>query len=128
DAATQKYGLAFPSGVVSHTGAAGLVLGGGFGWLTRLHGLSCDNVEGFTVVTADGSVVHADATENAELFWALRGGGGNFGWVTECEVKLHPVTSVVWAEGLCVGDDITGVLRRWRDFMPEAPDRLKWSV
>ena len=128
DAATQKYGLAFPSGVVSHTGAAGLVLGGGFGWLTRLHGLSCDNVEGFTVVTADGSVVHADATENTELFWALRGGGGNFGVVTEFEVKLHPITTVVLAEGLCVGDDISGVLRRWRDFMPEAPDRLKWSV
>ena len=128
DAATQKYGLAFPSGVVSHTGAGGLVLGGGFGWLTRLHGLSCDNVEGFTVVTADGSVVHANANENAELFWALRGGGGNFGVVTEFEVKLHPVTSVVLAEGLCVGDDIFGVLRRWRDFMPDAPDRLKWSV
>jgi hypothetical protein len=128
DVATQKDGLVFPSGVVSHTGASGLVLGGGFGWLTRLHGLSCDNVEGFTVVTADGSVVRANATENAELFWALRGGGGNFGVVTEFEVKLHSVTSVVLGEGFCLGDDIAGILRRWRDFMPEAPDRLKWNL
>jgi predicted regulator of Ras-like GTPase activity (Roadblock/LC7/MglB family) len=128
DAATQKHGLVFPSGVVSHTGASGLVLGGGFGWLTRLHGLSCDNVEGFTVVTADGSVVRANAAENAELFWALRGGGGNFGVVTEFEVKLHPVTSVVLGGGFCLGDDIAGILRRWRDFMPEAPDRLKWNL
>src|ERR1700674_517415 len=128
DVATQKDGLVFPSGVVSHTGASGLILGGGFGWLTRLHGLSCDNVEGFTVVTADGSIVHANAKENTELFWALRGGGGNFGVVTEFEVKLHPVTSVVLGEGLCLGDDICGVLRHWRDFMPDAPDRLKWNL
>jgi len=128
DVATQKHGLVFPSGVVSHTGASGLVLGGGFGWLTRLHGLSCDNVEGFTVVTANGSVVRANAAENAELFWALRGGGGNFGVVTEFEVKLHPVTSVLLGGGFCFGDDSFDVLRRWRDFMPEAPDRLKWSL
>jgi hypothetical protein len=128
DAATQEHGLVFPSGVVSHTGAAGLVLGGGFGWLTRLHGLSCDNVEGFTLVTADGSLVHSSAKENAGLFWALRGGGGNFGIVTEFEVKLHPLSSVVIAQGLCVGDDISGIVRHWRDFMPEAPDQLKWSV
>ena len=91
DTATQKVGLAFPSGVVSHTGAAGLVLGGGTGWLNRLHGLSCDNVTGFTLVVADGSIVHANAKENPDLFWALRGGGGNFGVVTEFEVNLHPV-------------------------------------
>jgi FAD/FMN-containing dehydrogenase len=70
DDATQQHGLVFPSGVVSHTGAAGLVLGGGFGWLTRLHGLSCDNVEGFTLVAADGTLVRANSTENADLFWA----------------------------------------------------------
>jgi hypothetical protein len=128
DVVTQRDGFAFPSGVVSHTGASGLVLGGGFGWLTRLHGLSCDNVEGFTMVNADASVVHANAKENAELFWALRGGGGNFGVVTEFEVKLHPVTSVLLGEGICLGDNISGVLRRWRDFMPEAPDRLKWNL
>src|SRR5713101_7111944 len=94
DTATQKKGLAFPAGVVSHTGASGLILGGGFGWLTRLHGLSSDNVQGFTMVTADGSVVHADSKENPDLYWALRGGGGNFGVVTEFEVKLYPVSSV----------------------------------
>src|ERR1700690_2645461 len=78
DAATQQHGLAFPAGVVSHTGASGLVLGGGFGWLTRLHGLSCDNVEGFTLITAGGSLLHANSREHPDLFWALRGGGGNF--------------------------------------------------
>ena len=128
DVATQNHGLVFPSGVVSHTGAAGLVLGGGFGWLTRLHGLSCDNVEGFSLVTADGSIVHANVKENAELFWALRGGGGNFGVVTEFEVKLHPVTSLVLGEALCLGDDIPSVLWHWRNFMPEAPDKLKWNL
>jgi len=128
DGVTQEYGLAFPAGVVSHTGAAGLVLGGGFGWLTRLHGLSCDNVEGFTVVTPDGSVVRANATENGDLFWALRGGGGNFGVVTEFEVKLHPVSAAVIGEGFCLGDNIAGLLRRWRDFMPESPDNLRWSI
>jgi FAD binding domain/Berberine and berberine like len=128
DCATQEYGLAFAAGVVSHTGASGLVLGGGFGWLTRLHGLSCDNVEGFTLVTADGTLVRANAQENADLFWALRGGGGNFGIVTEFEVKLHPVTSVLLGAGLCAGDDVTRIVQRWREFMPEAPNQLKWSV
>jgi hypothetical protein len=128
DTVTQKAGLVFPSGVVSHTGASGLILGGGFGWLTRVFGLSCDNVEGFTIVTADGSIARADAKENADLFWALRGGGGNFGVVTEFEVRLHPLTSVLLAEGLCLGDHIHRLLRRWRDFMPEAPDKLKWNL
>ena len=128
DTATQKVGLAFPAGVVSHTGAAGLILGGGTGWLNRLHGLSCDNVEGFTVVIADGSVLHANANENSDLFWALRGGGGNFGVVAEFEVKLHAVTSVLFGAGFCAGDDIAGILRQWRDFMPEAPDNLRWGI
>src|SRR5947199_2592928 len=128
DVATQKYGLVFPAGVVSHTGASGLILGGGFGWLTRRFGLSCDNVEGLTLVTADGSVVHASSRDNADLFWALRGGGGNFGVVTEFEVKLHPLKSVVLGEGLCLGDDILRLLRHWRDFMPQAPDDLKWNL
>jgi FAD binding domain/Berberine and berberine like len=128
DAATQPYGLAFPAGVVSHTGASGLVLGGGFGWLTRYGGLSCDNVEGFTLVTADSSIVQADERENPDLYWALRGGGGNFGVVTEFRVKLHPVTSVMLVQGLCVQDEITRLLRSWREFMPEAPERLKWNL
>lgn len=128
DTATQKAGLAFPSGVVSHTGAAGLVLGGGTGWLNRLHGLSCDNVEGFTLVLADGTLVHTSAGENADLFWAQRGGGGNFGVVTEFEVRLHPVTSVLFGAGFCAGDDIADILRRWRDLMPEAPDNLRWGI
>jgi hypothetical protein len=127
DRATQAVGLAFPSGVVSHTGAGGLVLGGGTGWLNRLHGLSCDNVRGFTVVVADGSVVRANASENADLFWALRGGGGNFGVVTEFEVALHPVSSVLFGRGICVEDDVLGLLRHWREFMPEAPDNLRWG-
>src|SRR6202007_790255 len=128
DSATQPAGLAFPSGVVSHTGAAGLVLGGGTGWLNRLHSLSCDNVEGFTLVLADGSVTRANAKENPDLFWALRGGGGNFGVVIEFEVNLHPVRSVLFGAGLCASDDIPRILQRGRDFMPEAPDNLRWGV
>jgi hypothetical protein len=128
DTATQQAGLVFPSGVVSHTGAAGLVLGGGTGWLTRRFGLSCDNVEAFTLVVADGSILRADAANNADLFWALRGGGGNFGVVTEFEVKLHPLRSVVLAEGLCPEQDIRKLLEFWRDFMAEAPLDLKWNI
>jgi len=128
DTATQKAGLVFPAGVVSHTGASGLILGGGTGWLTRRFGLSCDNVEGFSLVTADGSAVRANATENADLFWALRGGGGNFGVVTEFEVKLHPLTAVVLAQGLSGESEIRRLLELWRDFMAEAPLDLKWNV
>ena len=128
DTATQKVGLAFPAGVVSHTGAAGLVLGGGTGWLNRLHGLSCDNVTGFAVVVADGSVVRANHKENSDLFWALRGGGGNFGVVTEFEVNLHPVSSVLFGAAMCFGDDIAAIVQHWRDFMPLAPDNLRWGI
>jgi FAD binding domain/Berberine and berberine like len=128
DTATQKAGLVFPSGVVSHTGASGLILGGGTGWLTRRFGLSCDNVESFTLVTADGSLVHANSKENPDLFWALRGGGGNFGVVTEFELKLHPLTSVVLAEGLTTEARIRQLLECWRDFMAEAPHDLKWNI
>ena len=128
DAVTQAQGLAFPAGVVSHTGASGLILGGGFGWLTRLCGLSCDNITGFRLVTADGSVVHADAKENADLFWALRGGGGNFGVVTKFEATLHPVSSVLLGTAFCGEADIALMLRRWREFMPDAPENLKWNI
>ena len=128
DTATQKAGLVFPSGVVSHTGAGGLILGGGTGWLTRRFGLSCDNVVGFTLVTADGSVVGTTANDNPDLFWALRGGGGNFGVVTEFEVKLHPLTAVVLAEGLTPEQDIRRLLEFWRGSMAEAPMDLKWNI
>ena len=128
DIETQKAGLVFPSGVVSHTGAAGLVLGGGTGWLTRRFGLSCDNVEGFTLVTADSSIVRANSRENQDLFWALRGGGGNFGVVTEFEVKLHPLTSVALAEGLTPESGFRPLLECWQQMMPEAPFDLKWNI
>ena len=128
DTATQKAGLVFPSGVVSHTGASGLVLGGGTGWLTRRFGLSCDNVSGLTLIIADGSRVRANGRENNDLFWALRGGGGNFGVVTEFEVKLHPLTSVVLAEALCPEQKIRSLLQLWRDFMVDAPFDLKWNI
>jgi len=128
DVATQKARLVFPSGVVSHTGASGLILGGGTGWLTRRLGLSCDNVEQFTLVTADSSVVRASAKENPDLFWALRGGGGNFGVVTEFHVNLHPLTGVVLAEGLTPEAEIRALLARWKDMMAEAPLDLKWNI
>jgi hypothetical protein len=128
DNATQQVGLVFPSGVVSHTGASGLVLGGGTGWLARRFGLSCDNVEGFTLVTADGSVVRCNSRENPDLFWALRGGGGNFGVVTEFKIRLHPLTSVTLAQGLSCEADIRRVLEFWRDFMADAPIDLKWNI
>ncbi|HKC69995.1 MAG TPA: FAD-dependent oxidoreductase, partial [Terriglobales bacterium] len=128
DSATQKAGLVFPSGVVSHTGASGLILGGGTGWLTRRFGLSCDNVEGFTMVAADGSLVHCSESENLDLFWALRGGGGNFGVVTEFELRLHPLTSVVLGEGLAPEREIHRVLQFWREFMADAPFDLKWNI
>jgi hypothetical protein len=128
DTATQKAGLVFPSGVVSHTGASGLILGGGTGWLTRKFGLSCDNVDAFTLVTADGGIVRADSRDNADLFWALRGGGGNFGVVTEFKLKLHPLCAVTLVELVTPEPHIRRLLEFWRDFMSTAPFDLKWNI
>ena len=122
DRATQPFGLATTAGNVSHTGVGGLTLGGGMGWLARQHGLSCDNVVSFTVVSADGDVVRASADEHPDLFWGLRGGGGNFGIAVEFEFRLHPVgTRTLVAELSFSLDRAAGALRGWRDLAEEVP-------
>ncbi len=122
DQASQQHGLATTAGNVSHTGVGGLTLGGGMGWLARQAGLACDNVEAFTVVTADGEILRATATENPDLYWGLRGGGGNFGVVTEFEFRLHPVAGdALIVELRFDADDADEPMRRWRDLLPDAP-------
>jgi len=125
DSATQQHGLATPGGMISHTGVAGLTLGGGMGWLSRKHGLSIDNLTGAEVVLADGSVVWADEADNADLFWALRGGGGNFGVVTTFEFALHPVGPMVQF-GLFFWEAERGAdaLRSVRDVVATLPREL----
>jgi FAD/FMN-containing dehydrogenase len=130
DRATQAHGLATPLGINSTTGVAGLTLGGGFGWLTRRHGMTIDNLLGATVVTADAAVHAVSATAQPELFWALRGGGGNFGVVTSFEFRLHPVGPEVHA-GLVVYPlaQARQVLHAWRAFTATMPDELSvWAV
>jgi FAD/FMN-containing dehydrogenase len=123
DQASQAFGLATTAGNVSHTGVGGLTLGGGMGWLARQHGLTCDNVMSCTVVTADGDVVRASAEEHSDLFWGLRGGGGNFGIVVEFEFRLHAVgTRAIAADVTFRLDRAAGALRGWRDFAEQAPD------
>jgi FAD/FMN-containing dehydrogenase len=130
DAATQAFGLATPLGINSTTGVAGLTLGGGFGWLSRRLGLTIDNLRSAEVVTAAGEVVRASESENPELFWAIRGGGGNFGVVTSFELALHPVGPQVLA-GLIVHplDAARDVLQFYREFTARAPEELAcWFV
>jgi FAD/FMN-containing dehydrogenase len=122
DRTAEPFGLATTAGNVSHTGVGGLTLGGGMGWLARQFGLACDNVERYTVVTADGERVVASATENADLFWGLRGGGGNFGVVTEFEFRLHPFDHRVLVVDRWVGlEEAPAALRAWRSLLAEAP-------
>jgi len=130
DKATQAHGLATPLGINSTTGIAGLTLGGGFGWLTRKHGMTVDNLVSAEMVTADGSQIRVSANENTELFWAIRGGGGNFGVVTRFEFKLYPVGPEITA-GLLVFpfDQANQVLRKYREFTKSAPEDINvWVV
>jgi FAD/FMN-containing dehydrogenase len=129
DRETQAFGLAAPSGIVTHTGVAGLTLGGGIGWLMRKHGLSVDRLRRADVVTADGELVQATAEENADLFWGLRGGGGNFGIVTEFEFDLVSLGPTVLAGPIFwLMEDSPEVLRFYRDWVADAPDELMTVV
>jgi FAD binding domain/Berberine and berberine like len=124
DRETHPHGLAVPVGTVSKTGIAGLTLGGGFGWLSRKYGLTCDNVISCEVVTAEGEIVTADADKHVDLFWGLRGGGGNFGIVTSFLYRAHPVSTVLGGLVVHARGQATAVLRYYRDFMAYAPEEL----
>jgi FAD/FMN-containing dehydrogenase len=129
DQATQPFGLAVPAGIVTHTGLAGLTLGGGIGWLMRKYGLTVDQLLGVEVVTADGRILRADATENADLFWGMRGAGSNFGIVTEFEFALNPAGPTVLAGPIFWPMDRSAeVLRFYRDWIADAPDELTTMV
>ncbi len=122
DHATHPFGLAVPTGFISSTGVAGLTLGGGIGYLTREYGLTIDNLLSADVVLADGSVVTADATSNADLFWALRGGGGNFGVVTSFEFRAHPVRTVYAGPTFWPLPQTSEVMKAYREFILGAPE------
>ncbi|HSL01464.1 MAG TPA: FAD-dependent oxidoreductase, partial [Rubrobacteraceae bacterium] len=125
DRETQVFGLATPMGVVAQTGIAGLTLGGGIGWLRRKYGLSLDNLISVDVVTADGKFLTASETENADLFWGVRGGGGNFGVVTSFEYRLHPVRpEVMFCFVLYPGERAREVLSFCEEYAAEAPDEV----
>lgn len=129
DRATQPFGLATTGGIISHTGIGGLTLGGGLGHLMRKHGLTVDNVLSFDLITAEGERQHVDADTEPELFWALRGGGGNFGVVTGFEYRLHPVGPIVLGGPIFwPAADASEVLRHLRNFAPGAPDELGITI
>jgi FAD/FMN-containing dehydrogenase len=124
DLATHAFGLATPGGIVSTTGVGGLALGGGIGHLTRRFGLLCDNLLAVEIVTADGRLLTASAEEHPDLFWAIRGGGGNFGVVTSFEFRLHPVGTVYGGPIFYPVAESVRVLRSYRDYMAAAPPEL----
>lgn len=124
DAATHPFGLATPSGFISSTGVGGLTLGGGIGYLARSHGLTIDNLISADMVLADGSVVTASEAEHPDLFWAIRGGGGNFGVVTSFVFRLHPIHTVYGGPMLWPLEAAGEVLTFWRDFMSDAPEDI----
>lgn len=124
DRESEKFGLATTGGVISSTGVCGLTLGGGIGWLMGKHGLSCDNVISADMVNADGNHLTASATQNEDLFWAIRGGGGNFGIVTALEFRLHPLTTVHGGIVLYPRPQALDLLRQYRDLTANAPDEI----
>jgi FAD/FMN-containing dehydrogenase len=129
DRDTQAFGLAVPGGVMSTTGIAGLTLGGGQGWLRRTYGMTCDSLLSADLITADGEFITASDTERADLFWALRGGGGNFGIVTDFEYRLHPVGPVVtYAAAMYPIETAPAVLSAFRDYVDTAPDAVNASA
>lgn len=129
DRATQEYGLATTGGRMTTTGVAGFVLGSGSGWLERRHGFACDNLVAARVITADGRILTASETENPDLFWGLRGGGGNFGVVTEFELRLHPVGPTIYG-GMLIHprERASEIFRFFRDFMQSAPREVAGAV
>jgi FAD/FMN-containing dehydrogenase len=129
DRATQRYDLATTAGNVSHTGVGGLTLGGGMGWLARRFGLTCDSVTGIELVSADGELLRASQTENPDLFWGLRGGGGNFGVATTFEFRLHEVgTAALLADLFYRPEEAPAAMRVWRDLLPEAPRQATFTA
>ncbi len=127
DEACQEHGLATTAGAVSHTGAGGLIPGGGVGWLMSKHGLSVDNLLGVEVVTAKGEIIKANADENPDLFWAVRGGGGNFGVITEFTMQLHERGPVQVSFTILPYSSAKNALSRWREVVPTAPDDFIWQ-
>ncbi len=120
DRAAQEFGLATTAGNVSHTGVGGLTLGGGMGWLARRFGLACDNVASYEIVTADGATLRVSESAHEDLFWGLRGGGGNFGVVTEFEFRLHPIgTAAMLIDSTFDLTEAPSAMRRWRDLLPD---------